>query len=190
MHQDEATRRFHDVLWPHAAAVLSVARLLTNNQADAEDLAQETMLKAFRGIDGFKDGTDARAWLLAILRNARVDRIRSVRGWGKDVSLDALGTDPEDEPEPQQMDWFALRENPADALNEFSDQQLIDALEALPEEIRWTLLLTDVEGMDQVEAAEVLSVPVGTIKSRLHRGRGMLRQALLPLARERRLVRD
>jgi RNA polymerase sigma-70 factor (ECF subfamily) len=74
-------------------------------------------------------------------------------------------------------------------LNEFSDAEVIKALQHLPEEIRWTLLLVTVEEMDQADAAGVLGVPVGTVKSRLHRGRMMLRQALLPLARDRRVVR-
>ena len=75
-------------------------------------------------------------------------------------------------------------------LEQFSDAEMIDALSRLPEEIRWTLLLVDVEGMDHKEAAGVLDVPVGTIKSRAHRGRMMLRDKLLPLARQARIVKD
>ena len=149
---EQATQRFYDLAWPHLAAVLRTARVLTGNSADAEDLAQETMLKAFRSIDRFREGTDARAWLMTILRRTRIDRLRA--------SSSSAGT------------------------------IVIDALRGLPEEIRWTLLLVDVEGMDHAEAAEILRVPVGTIKSRTHRGRAMLREALLPVARERRMVRD
>jgi len=75
-------------------------------------------------------------------------------------------------------------------LNAFSDADVIDGLQGIAEELRWTLLLVDVEGMDHRDAAEVLGVPVGTIKSRVHRARAMLRQVLLPLARQRRLVRE
>lgn len=187
---EEATRRFYDLVWPMLPTVLRTARILTGNEADAEDLAQETMLKAFRGIGQFRVGTDVRAWLLAILRNARVDRLRSAAGSAETLSLNALDLDPPDGREHETEDWQEITEDPERVLNEFSDAEVIDALQHLPEEIRWTLLLVTVEGMDQAEAASVLGVPVGTVKSRLHRGKTMLRQALLPLARERRVVRD
>src|SRR5215208_3910634 len=170
--------------------VLRTARILAGNEADAEDLAQETMLKAFKAIGRFREGTDVRAWLLAILRNARVDRLRSAAASATTLSLDALDLDPPDRPEQETEDWQAITEDPERVLNDFSDAQVIDALQHLPEEIRWTLLLVTIEGMDQAEAAGVLGVPVGTVKSRLHRGRTMLRQALLPLARDRRMVRE
>lgn len=153
--------------------------------AEADDLAQECLLKAFRGIDSLGDGTDTKAWLMTILRHARIDRVRSTAGRARHVPLDDLGAD-----EPASSDeaeWRELSSEPQEILQEFSDRQVIRALQALPEEIRWTLLLTDVEGMDHKEAATVLGVPVGTVKSRTHRGRQMLRQALLPLAKEMRL---
>jgi RNA polymerase sigma-70 factor, ECF subfamily len=187
---EEATRRFYDLVWPMLATVLRTARILTGNDADAEDLAQETLLKAFKAIGQFREGTDVRAWLLAILRNARVDRLRSAAASAATVSLDALDLDPPDRPGQETEDWQAITEDPERVLNDFSDAEVIDALQHLPEEIRWTMLLVMVEGMDQAEAAGVLGVPVGTVKSRLHRGRTMLRQALLPLARERRVMRD
>lgn len=190
MDREGAAARFHEVLWPHLATVLRVAQILTGNTADAEDLAQDVMLKAYKAIDQFREGTDAKAWLLAILRNARIDRSRSAAASAGTVSLEGIDLDPAGHEEPSPPDWQAVSDNPEQVLNEFSDQQMIDALRHLPEDIRWTTLLVTVEGMDQPEAAQVLGVPVGTIKSRLHRGRAMLREALLPLARERRMVRD
>jgi RNA polymerase sigma-70 factor, ECF subfamily len=187
---EEATTRFYDLVWPLLPAVLRTAQILVGNAADADDLAQETMLKAFRAIDRFQEGTDARAWLLAILRNARVDRLRSSAVATAAISLNELELDPASPAEQAELDWQALRDDPQSALDEFSDQQVIEAMQALPEDIRWTLLLVDVEGMGQVEAGAVLEVPVGTIKSRLHRGRAMLRQTLLPLARDRRVVSE
>lgn len=151
------------------------------------------MLKAFRGLGGFAAQGDpaatAKAWLLTILRHAWVDRARTVKGNGaKTVDL------PEGYADPSAIDPALVVgsswETPEDLLNGFSDQQVIDALHALPEEIRWTLLLVNVSGMDHDGAAAVLGVPAGTIKSRAFRGRAMLREALLPLARDRGLVRD
>jgi RNA polymerase sigma-70 factor (ECF subfamily) len=181
-----ANQRFYEHLWPHRGAVLRMARILTGNDADAEDSAQETLLKALAAIESFKTGTNPRAWLIRILRNARIDRIRSAAREGGAVSIEAAEIDVAD-PRPAEAttEW----EQPAELLNAFSDAQIIDALQQLPEEIRLTLLLVEVEGITQQEAAEILEVPLGTIKSRGHRGRAMLREALLPMAKELRLVK-
>jgi RNA polymerase sigma-70 factor (ECF subfamily) len=158
----------------------------TANAADAEDLAQETLLKAFRAMDTFRARTNAKAWLLTILRNARIDRLRTRAGSDPPVSLDDLAAEPAAADSAPGAAWGS----PEEILNAFSDAELIDALQGIAEELRWTLLLVDVEEMDHRKAAGVLGVPVGTIKSRLHRARALLRQVLLPLARQRRLVRD
>jgi RNA polymerase sigma-70 factor (ECF subfamily) len=188
----EAQRRFHDLLWPHLRAVARIALILCGgDQANADDLTQDTMLKAYKGIGQFRAGTDAKAWLLTILRRSHVDRARATgTRAGPARSLDALGVDPAEPPHAEVTDQAALWERPDVALAAFSDQQVIDALQRLPEEIRLTLLLVDVEGLDHADAASILEVPAGTIKSRAHRGRGMLREALLPVAREMRLIRD
>lgn len=144
-------------------------------------------MKAFRALNDV-DVTEKnlKYWLLTILRNTWKDRLRANRA---EVSVEALTEEPEgDFVASTEGDDF--RTNPQTSIEAFSDQQIIDALKELPEEIRWTLLLVDVEGVGVQEAAEILQVPGGTIKSRAHRGRGILRQALLPLARERRLVND
>ncbi len=155
--------------------MLRTARILTRSGADADDLAQETMLKAFRAIDQLSAGSNPKAWLMTILRNAHVDRLRARRP--SELSLNA--------------DFVAERESETppgwgdaeQVLASFSDEQIIAALRTLPPEIRWTLLLADVQGMDDVEAAQVLNVPEGTIKSRLHRGRRMLRNSLAKMNR-------
>lgn len=191
MRTPDATAKFHDFIWPHRAAVLRVARILTgDDEAEADDLAQETMLKAYSGINGFSDGSDAKAWLMTILRRTRIDRIRASRPTAGQVSLDAMESEPPGRFDADALDQGELWANPETVLNGFSDQQVIDALKNLPEEIRLTLLLVDVEGLDHQDAARILDVPVGTIKSRAHRGRGMLREVLLPVAREMRLIRE
>lgn len=185
--RSQANDRFYQVVWPHAPAVLRVARILVGgNDAEANDLAQETLLKAFKRLDRYQDGTDVKAWLMTILRNTRIDHARADAS-RKTVSLNALefdmaapGSAAEDP-----ADWGS---NPENVLNAFSDADIIKAMKHLPEEIRWTLLLVDVEGVDHAEAAKLLDVPPGTIKSRAFRGRAMLREALLPLARDRGLV--
>lgn len=189
MEQQEATKRFYDLVWPHRSAVLRVAQILTQNLHEAEDLAQETLLKAFKAIQQFEQGTDARRWLLCILRNTRIDRIRAA-GPGREVSLDRLSAEVADDrpetPARDENEWH----NPQEILNQFSDDSVIAALQQLPEELRWTLLLVDVEELKNEEAATVLDVPLGTVKSRAHRGRALLREALMTVAHERRLIRE
>lgn len=184
--------KFHRLMWPELPNVARMARILCGDAAEAEDLAQETMIRAYRAIEQFTEGTDAKAWLLTILRNVRVDRIRALVNKPGQISLDVIKTDPADVSESLEVERAADEawKNPASVMNAFSDQQVIQALKHLPEEIRLTLLLVDVEQMDHAEAAKILQVPVGTIKSRAHRGRSMLRQILLPVAREMRLIRE
>ena len=191
MHEEEAQQRFQDVVWPQMQGVLRTALLLCGGHtAEAEDLAQETMLKAYRAIDQFQPGTDAKAWLLTILRNARIDRIRSTGSDAATVSIESLVHDPvAGAASSPDIARGALADNPAIVLERFSDHEVIEALRRLPEEIRWTLLLVDVEGLEQKDAAGILDVPEGTIKSRAHRGRKMLRDDLLPAARRHGIVK-
>jgi RNA polymerase sigma-70 factor, ECF subfamily len=184
--------RFDAVVWPHAPAVLRAARFLIHDPAEADDVAQETMVKAFRALDSFEEGTDVRAWLMTILRNTRIDHLRSRASRAADVSLDHLPFEPAtaDADDGAPADADPAWDEPEDLLQRFGDREVIAALRKLPEEIRWTLMLVDVEGMAHADAARVLGVPAGTVKSRAHRGRQMLRAALLPLAKEMRLVRE
>jgi RNA polymerase sigma-70 factor (ECF subfamily) len=185
---DTAAReeRFTREVWPHLPAVLRLARMLIRNAAEADDLAQDVMVKAFNNLDRFT-GDDIRPWLYAILRNARIDRLRSTANDREVQSLDAAAVDL---PDSAPADTGPGRwDQPAEMLEAFSDAQVVDAMKSLPEEIRWTLLLVDVEGLDHVQAASILSIPVGTVKSRAHRGRSMLRDALLPVARRMGLLK-
>jgi RNA polymerase sigma-70 factor (ECF subfamily) len=167
---------------------LRTAQILVQNTHEAEDLTQETLIKAFRAIDRLQQGTDAKRWLMTILRRTRIDRLRAMAATAHDISLEQMPFEMVECSANESSELKSVLQNPKDVLERFADQDIIHALQQLPEEIRWTLLLVDVEGMDQQEAAEMLDVPVGTIKSRAHRGRSMLRVALLPVARERRLV--
>ena len=189
-HQQDRGARFYSLVWPHAQTVLRAAHYLVCNAQEAEDIAQETMLKAYRSLHTFQGGTDARSWLLTILRNTRTDHFRAAAPQAADVSWEQLASEPSDasrdgEPGCVANDWC----NPDEILEGFGDRQVISALHNLPDEIRWTLLLVDVEGIDHDVAAKILSVPVGTVKSRAFRGRAMLRQSLLPLAERLHLVR-
>ncbi len=172
------------LIWPHLESALRVARHFTRDSHEADDLVQETVMKGLRFIDQLADGSDARSWLLTILRRTFIDRYRASRRFKDHLPLHAA-------PEPAGHDGHRAADDadawhePEQLMDRFEDEQIIGAMAKLPDEIRWTLLLVDVEQVDHAEAAAVLDVPVGTIKSRAHRGRAMLRNALADLARQR-----
>jgi RNA polymerase sigma-70 factor (ECF subfamily) len=180
------TDRFEQLVWPLLPGLLRSARFLTRRDAQADDLVQDTMFKALRFIDSYEEGTNVRAWLMTILRHTHIDTLRAGRRRAADVSIDAavdLGLVQAADAEPECFDdqWA----QPEQLLERFEDQAVIEALQGLPEDIRWTLLLVDVEQIDHAEAARILEVPVGTIKSRAFRGRRMLRDHLFVVARDR-----
>lgn len=183
MNHDDATRLFHTHIWPHRAMVLRTARFLARNMTEADDLAQETLVKAFKNIDRFDTQSNCRGWISTILRNTWIDHLRATGRQGALVSLERQEVDVADT-------RSAVAEidtaDPVALLEQFSDQAMINALRKLPEEIRWTLLLVDVEGLDHDQAAEILGIPEGTVKSRAHRGRRMLRDHLVSAADETR----
>ncbi len=179
-HETE-NQRFYELIWPQRAHVLRCAIFLTHKTGDAEDLAQETLLKAWRSLNDFElRSHGVRAWLLTILRNTWRDSLRSRKRHGGDMSLESLIDEPAqaETTSPFPPDLHSAAD--ADALiNDFSDQCVIDALRTVRDEYRWTLLLVDVSDLSYEQAAELLEVPVGTVRSRLYRGREILRDTLL-----------
>jgi RNA polymerase sigma-70 factor (ECF subfamily) len=133
---------------------------MTRSHADAEDLVQETYLRALRSFDRFTPGSNVRAWLFTILHRARVDALRRA---GRSIPTVELPDDGPPAPAPAESFVLGGMER---------------AIHALPEGLRSALLLRDVEGFSYKEIAEILEVPLGTVMSRLHRGRAALRQAL------------
>lgn len=163
---------FEAVVVPHLEAMVRLARfLMRGNLADAEDLVQDTVLRAFEAFPRFQAGTNLRAWLFRILRNAYVDLLRR-RGRQAELA-ESLEMAPERDPA---VDAFR-----AQAARERTEADLEATLAHLPAELRMALLLVDGEGMRYEEVAEVMECPVGTVRSRLHRARRLLRQLLLEL---------
>lgn len=177
----ERTNRFNTLVWPHAAAVLRVANLLVHDGPAADDLVQETLLKAFRSLDGLRDESKVRPWLMSILRHSHTDWMRCRCAHA--MSLERIGFEVVAKSKSGILDPGSYP-SPDALMDRFGDREIITALREAPKDIRWTLLLVDVEGLQEDEASEALSVPVGTIKSRLFRGRRMLRESLLPAARQ------
>ena len=137
---------------------------------EADDLAQETFLRALERFELFEPGTNCKAWLLRILRNIRIDRLRKMNLTGQALPLEeAIVAEPISEDTPA---WS----NAQDLLDNFSDEHVINALRGLPEEQRMTLFLIDVEQLSQNEVAEIMGVATGTVKSRTSRGRTALKR--------------
>ncbi len=185
---DPALReRFERDALPLLGRLYPAALRLTRNPSDAEDLVQETYLRAYRGFSGFKQGTNLRAWMYRILTNTYINTYRKKQREPVTVADDDV------------EDWYLyqrLGESGVEAsaettvLDRIPDEDVQRALEAIPEGFRLAVLLADVEGFSYKETAEILDIPIGTVMSRLHRGRRALEKALWEKVRERGLVRD
>jgi RNA polymerase sigma-70 factor (ECF subfamily) len=183
---DQAT--FAALAMEHMPSLYSAALRMTRNPADAEDLVQETYLKAYRAFGTFQEGTNLKAWLYRILTNTFINayRARKRRPEQSDVEdVDALylyhrlgGLEAA----------AAGRSAEEEVLERFTDDEVKQALESLPEQFRLAVLLADVEGFSYKEIAEILDVPIGTVMSRLHRGRRALQKALFEFGMARGLV--
>ena len=170
-----------------APQLYAAARRMTRNPADAEDVVQETYLKAYRAYDSFEVGTNLKAWLYRILTNTYINRYRKKQRRPKEVELGEV----EDLYLYKRIGsveiGFASRSAETEALGAFVDEDVRSAVEGLPERFRMPVLLVDVEGFAYKEIAEILDVPIGTVMSRLHRGRKSLQKALWEFAQERGL---
>lgn len=164
---------------PHLDAVYRFAlRLSRGHEAEAQDLVQDTFLRAHRGWEGFRLGTNCRSWLFTICRNSF---LRSEERRGRRAEILESETDADVESLAATAVFSEVRENvdpEAAFFDSFLDREVLNALDALPTPFREAVVLSDLEGLSYVEIAEVLELPTGTVKSRLFRGRRLLQQAL------------
>jgi RNA polymerase sigma-70 factor, ECF subfamily len=181
---------FADQAMEHMPSLYSAALRMTRNAADAEDLVQETYLKAYRGFDSFSQGTNLKAWLYRILTNTFINRYRAAKRRPDETDLE----DVEDFYLYRRLGGLegvrASRSAEDELLDFFTEGEVRDALESLPEQFRLAVLLADVEGFSYKEIAEILDIPIGTVMSRLHRGRKGLQKRLYDFAAERGLLGD
>lgn len=161
---------------PHVNAVYRTAAALTRDRQQAQDLTQGSLLKAFERFETFKRNDNAKAWLMKIMTNTWYDQLRKQR-IGREIPLEAENlAAPTDDYEPGRFDEGLL--------SGFGDQQIIDALKALPKQQRLTLLLVDVEQLAHDQVARILDVSPGTVKSRTSRARAALKTRLSQHAKE------
>jgi len=178
---------FAEQAMPYMGSLYSAALRMTRNPADAEALVQETYLKAYRAFDSFQEGTNLKSWLYKILTNTFINIYRSRRRRPVETELDE-GEDLYLFRRLGGLEAAAMGRSAEDlVLDHFTEAEVKEAVESLPEAFRLAVVLADVEGFSYKEIAEILDVPIGTVMSRLHRGRRALQKALHNFAEERRL---
>ena len=174
----------------HMPSLYSAAMRMTRNPADAEDLVQETYLKAYRAFESFQEGTNLKAWLYRILTNTFINSYRSKKRRPEQTELD----DVEDLYLYRRLGGLeaaaAGRSAEEEVLEHITETEVKEAIESLPEQFRMAVLLGDVEGFSYKEIAEILDIPIGTVMSRLHRGRKALQKKLYDFGRARGLVSE
>jgi len=180
---DHLKRLFEEQALPFMDQLYAAAMRMTRNPADAADLVQETYVKAFQAFKGFEQGTNLKAWLYRIQTNTFINSYRKRQRDPYQGSIDEL------------EDWqlgsaesataMTNRSAEAEAIDHLPDSDVKDALQSIPEDFRLAVYLADVEGFAYQEIADIMKTPVGTVMSRLHRGRKLLRERLRDYAAER-----
>jgi RNA polymerase sigma-70 factor (ECF subfamily) len=179
---------FEEVALPHLDALFNLALNLTRNRKDAEDLVQETFLRAYRFFDTYRRGTHIKAWLFRILRNTFINRYRARKARPEEVEFGAIEATYE-----QMIEQTFIRDHTPPSPEEIVlegvlDEEIQQAMARLPEEYRTVVLMALLEEMSYKEIAAALSIPLGTVMSRLHRGRKMLQASLMEFARRKGIL--
>ncbi|CAN5188326.1 sigma-70 family RNA polymerase sigma factor [soil metagenome] len=177
---------FNEEIIPHLDALYNFGLRLTSDPNDAEDLVQDTIVKAYRFFSSYEKGTNAKAWLFRILKNSYINNYRKKSKKPQEVDYDEVATFYET--------IRAERTNTSDLedtmYRNLIDDDITNALDQIPEDFRTVVLLCDVEDFTYEEIANMLDVPIGTIRSRLHRGRNLLKAQLLDYADNRGYIQD
>ena len=183
MTQEERRKQeaFNEEMLPHLDAMYNFALRLTYDATDAEDLVQESLVKAYRFFHSYEKGTNARAWLFRILRNSFINNYRKQSRQPQQIDYDEVSSFYETI-RSEQSDTTDMEDK---MYREMMDDEVSEALARLPEDFRTVVMLCDVENFTYEEIANMLDVPIGTIRSRLHRGRNLLRSQIEKYAKKK-----
>ena len=177
---------FEAAAMPFVDSLYNTAYRMARNPQDAEDLVQETYLKAYKYYDKFQEGTNFKAWLFKILKNTFINRYRKLQ----QQPIQNAFSEIEDAFESQVSEEVGRIPSPEEeVLADVLDEHVQKALDELPDDYRMVILLADIEGFAYKEIASILEIPVGTVMSRLYRGRRLLEAAMLKYAREHGYIR-
>lgn len=179
---EKAKALFEKEFMPHLDAMYNFALRLTNDEEDAHDLVQDTCLKAYRFIGSFEPGTYAKAWLFRILKNNFINDYRKKSRGPSKVEFEWVEQAYVGEEDAEPAFQADLK---AETVNEMMGDEITKAIQALPVDFRMIIILCDLEDFSYEEMAKILNIPIGTVRSRLHRGRALLKDTLASYAKKR-----
>ncbi len=185
-HPGIRSREFEDLVLGHLDMMYAVALRLTRNATDAQDLTQNTVVKALRFHDKFEEGTYIKAWLLTILRNTFINEYR--RKVRRPTFVELSGAEPAKDDAPDPKVGYHPPDRKSESLLELLDDEVRNAIESLPDDFRQAVIMADLEDLSYKEIADTMKCPLGTVMSRLYRGRKLLREKLRDYAAGKRLV--
>lgn len=171
---------FEDELLPHADALRTFAVMLTKNEADADDLVQDTLLRAFKALDSYEPGTYAKAWLFRILRNGFINNYRKKVSRPTQVEFENVNLVRDEEENTPYEGYHDMR---VEMFQGMLGDELVNAMSNIPSRFLTPVLLCDVEGFTYEEIASIVDAPLGTVRSRLYRGRNLLKDQLKEYAK-------
>ena len=177
---EQKNKVFEEEFFPHINALYNFAFRLTTDEADANDLVQDTYLKAYRFIESYISGTNAKAWLFKILKNSFINNFRKKSKQPEKVDYETV------EPyynNQDDSDYTVTPDLRTEMFSALIGDEVSKALNDLPVDFRVIILLCDIEGFTYEEIAKIIDIPIGTVRSRLHRARNMLKDKLAPYAR-------
>ena len=192
--REENTRRkeFEETAMEHIESLYNMALRLVFNKEEAEDLVQETYLKAYRFFDSFQKGTNIKAWLYKILKNTFINKYRKEIATPSEIlydNLEAVNSGLAYEQETNSTELADTLESKYADFSGLLEDDVKQALDSLPAEYREAILLSDVEELSYQDIAEIANVPIGTIKSRLNRGRKLLQKKLFEYAKDKGFIK-
>ena len=192
MKGNDTRKEFEELAMPHVDSLYNMALRMSTNKEDAEDLVQETYLKAYRFFNTFQKGTNVKAWLFKILRNTFINKYRKAISSPSEVlyeDIELVNSYVSNNNEPDTKESIDTLKSKVESLDDILGDDIKNAIDSLPIEYREAIIYSDIEELTYKEIAEIINVPIGTVKSRINRARSLLRKNLWNYAKERGFVK-